>query len=321
MRIFNSSFLMAVAVMSAAGAASLCAQDRTATADSSAAVNLPQQKIGGDDLLVMRVYDSPEFSRSLRVSPDGTIRIPMIKEPVNVQGLFPSQVETLLADLLQREKLLVDPFVTVTVAEYHSRPISVAGAVKAPLTFQAIGTVTLLEALTRAGGVSELAGPEIIVTRANGTSGAQSVQRIPVKPLIEGSDSELNLKLVGGEEVRIPEVGRIVVSGSVIRPGILPVLDSIAKNTVTTVIAQAGGLAPYADHTAYILRVDDQGVTHTITVPLWEIINRRKPDMTLQAKDILQVPDSPKRRITQTAIQTLTGVGAAATTGLVITRR
>ena len=306
--------------MICAGTLGLLAQDRTTVSDPGIGANLPLQKIGADDLLQMRVYDSPEFTHSLRVSPDGTIRIPMVKEPIPVQGMLPSQVESLVAELLQKEKLLIDPFVTITVAEYHSRPISVAGAVKTPTTFQAIGTVTLLEALTRAGGILDGAGSELIVTRQNGAGGSQWVQRIPVKQLIEGSDPELNLKLSGGEEIRVPESGKIVVTGSVARPGVFPMLDSLSKNTVSTVIAQAGGLAPFADHVAYILRVDDQGVTHTIPVPLWDIINRRQPDMSLQAKDILQVPDSPRRRMTQTAIQTVTGVGAAATTGLVIRR-
>ena len=293
-------------------------QTRTAAPDLNSGSNLPMQKIGPDDLLVMNVYDAPEFTRSVRVAADGTIRIPMIKTPIHVQGLFPSEVEVQLAEALRREKLLVDPIVTVNVSEYHSRPISVAGAVRTPITFQAIGSITLLEALTRAGGVSDNAGPDIIVTRPNGADGTQSVQRVPVKPLIEGADPELNLKLAGGENIRIPEVGKIIVSGSVNRPGIYPVLDPVTNNTITTAIAQAGGLAQYAEHEAFIFRVDDQGVTHTIPVPLWDIIKRKKPDMRLQAKDILQVPDSPKRRITQTAIQSLTGVGTATTAGVIL---
>ena len=45
-----------------------------------------------------------------------------------------------MAEALQAAELIVDPFVTVTVAEYNSRPINVMGAVKKPLTFQAVGT-------------------------------------------------------------------------------------------------------------------------------------------------------------------------------------
>ena len=53
----------------------------------------------------------------------------------------------------------------ITVVEYHSRPISVMGAVRKPVTFQADGVVTLLDALSRAEGFTDDAGPEILVTQ------------------------------------------------------------------------------------------------------------------------------------------------------------
>ncbi|HWE50772.1 MAG TPA: polysaccharide biosynthesis/export family protein [Bryobacteraceae bacterium] len=273
------------------------------------------QKVGPTDLLAIQVYDSPEFTRTVRVSAEGTIRLPMLKALVPVDGMLPSEIEVQIAEALRHEQLLVDPYVTVNVAEYHSRPVTVIGAVRTPLTFQVIGAMRLADALARAGGLDvSNAGPEIIVTRPNGDAGAQSVRRIPWKTLLAGTDPELNLILTGGEEIRVPEVAKIIVEGSVARPGVYPVQDPVTLNTVSTAIAQAGGLIQFADHKAFILRVDDQGVTHTIPVPLWEIINRRKPDITLQARDILQVPDSPKRRITQTTINSLTGIGTTAAT-------
>src|ERR1700683_4623359 len=119
-----------------------------------AAPNLPAQRIGPDDLIGLSVYDSPEFTRTIRVGPDGTIRLPMLQQRVNAEGLMPGELERAIADALVGEQLLVDPFVTVTVVEYHSRPISVVGAVRKPVTFQAIGLVTLIDALTRAEGLS-----------------------------------------------------------------------------------------------------------------------------------------------------------------------
>jgi polysaccharide export outer membrane protein len=290
--------------------------------DPTVNVNLPMQKVGPEDLLGIQVYDSPEFTRTVRVSAEGTIRLPMLKAPVKVSGMLPSEIEVQVQEALKREQLLVDPYVTVNVADYHSRPVSVVGAVRLPTIFQAIGTVRLLDAITRAGGLDIAnAGPEIIVTRPNGNDGAELVQRIPSKALLAGTDPELNIKLSGGEEVRVPEVAKIIVEGSVVRPGIYPVQDPIALNTVMTAIAQAGGLIQYADHKAYIIRVDDQGVTHRIEVPLWDIQNRKKPDMTLQARDILQVPDSPKRRITQTTINSVTGVGSSAASSAILIAR
>jgi polysaccharide export outer membrane protein len=283
--------------------------------------NLPLQRVGPEDLLGLQVYDAPEFTRTVRVSAEGTIRLPMLKNPVRVQGLMPNEIEVALTEALEREKLFVDPFVTVNIVEYHSRPISVTGAVRTPAIFQAIGSVSLLDALARAGGlVPDQAGAEIIVTKPNGDTGDQSIQRIPVKALIAGSDPALNLKLTGGEEIRVPDVGKIIVAGSVTHPGAYPVLDS-AANTVTTAIAQAQGTIQYYSHTAYIYRPDEKGSMHEITVDLGKILKRKEPDVTLQARDILYVPDSSGRRITQTAINSLTGLGSAATTAAIYVAR
>ena len=131
----------------------------------SLAGNLPAQKIGSNDLLSISVYGAPELTRTVRVSAEGFIRLPMLKQKVEAKGLMPSDLEAKIAAALDTEKILVEPVVTVTIAEYHSRPISVAGAVKLPLTFQALGQTTLLEALTRAQGLSSEAGTEILVTR------------------------------------------------------------------------------------------------------------------------------------------------------------
>jgi polysaccharide export outer membrane protein len=290
-------------------------------ADLNPSSNLPFQPVGPEDLLGLQVYDAPEFTRTVRVSKEGSIRLPMLKSSIRVQGLLPDEIGVLVKEALVREELLVDPFVTVNIVEFHSRPISVTGAVHTPTIFQAVGSVSLLDALARAGGlVADQAGPEIIVTRPNGDTNTRSIQRIPVKALFAGSDPELNLKLTGGEEVRVPDVGKIIVSGSVTHPGPYPVLDG-ASNTVTTAIAQAGGTIQYFSHTAYIFRPDDKGTMHEIKVDLGKILGRKSPDITLQAKDVLYVPDSSSRRITQNTINSLTGVaGSAAIAGIYVAR-
>jgi polysaccharide export outer membrane protein len=289
--------------------------------DLNPSANLPFQPVGPEDLLGLQVYDAPEFTRTVRVSKEGLIRLPMLKNQIRVQGLLPNEIEVLVKEALEREQLFVDPFVTVNIVEYHSRPISVTGAVRSPTIFQAIGNVTLLDALARAGGLApEQAGPEIVVTKPNGDTNTQSIQRIPVKALFAGSDPELNLKLTGGEEIRVPDVGKIIVSGSVLHPGPVPVLDG-AANTVTTAIAQAQGTIQYYNHTVYIFRPDDKGAMHEIKVDLGKILARKAPDVTLQAKDVLYVPDSPRRRITQNTINSLTGLGASATTAAIYVAR
>ncbi len=127
--------------------------------------NLPAQTIGSNDLLSLNVYGAPELTRTVRVSDEGWIRLPMLKQKIEAKGLMPAQLESKIAAALAEEELLVDPAVTVTIAEYHSRPISVGGAVKLPVTFQAIGKVTLLDALSRAQGLNVDAGSEILISR------------------------------------------------------------------------------------------------------------------------------------------------------------
>src|SRR5712675_1622991 len=127
--------------------------------------NLPAQRIGPNDLIAISIYDAPEFTRTIRVGSDGTIRMPMVKRRIQAERLLPNELENAIAEALKMEELVVDPFVTVTVVEYHSRPITVAGAVHKPITFQAVGTVTLLDALTRAEGLASDAGSEILVTQ------------------------------------------------------------------------------------------------------------------------------------------------------------
>jgi polysaccharide export outer membrane protein len=288
--------------------------------------NLPIQKVGPEDLLGLGVYDAPEFTRTVRIAADGTIRLPMLKEAIRVEGLFPSDVEVLLAEALKREGLFVDPFVTVNVVEYHSRPISVGGMVRTPVIFQAVGKVTLLDALARAGGVvpdipSGCTSNEVVVTRSDGDSGTPLVQHIPLKKLISGADPALNLTLLGGEEIRVPDVGKIVVTGNVVHPGVVPFLDPAETNTVKSAIGQAQGLAQYWGSIGYIYRTDEQGKTNEIVIPLRKIMERKAPDVVLQARDVLYVPDSSGRRITQETVTALMGVGAGATTALIYVLR
>jgi polysaccharide export outer membrane protein len=290
----------------------------TVAAPETQGANLPAQAIGANDLIAVSVYDAPELTRTVRVSADGFVRLPMLKQRVKAQGLMPGELESAIAKALQDEQIIVDPFVTVTVAEYNSHPISVAGAVKLPLTFQATGPVTLLEAITRAGGLSPEAGAEILVTRTqpgpDGTSSAL-VQRILVKGLIDAADPALNIVLNGGEEIRVPESGKVYVIGNVKMPGAFPMGDG-TETTVLKMLALSQGLMPYAAKEAYIYRREGNGSKNEIPIPLSKIMERKAPDTSLLANDILYVPDNKGRRMTlgalEKAMMLVGGVGAAA---------
>lgn len=279
--------------------------------------NLPIQRIGADDLLAVTVYDAPEFTRSVRVSPEGVIRLPMLPQPVQASGFLPSELETAIAAALKDAQLIADPYVTVAVAEYHSRPVSVIGAVKRPVVFQAAGEVTLLDALARAEGLSPEAGGEILLSHAGADGRAGLVQRIPVKGLIDGADPALNVRLSGGEDIRVPEAGRVFIVGDVKKPGSFTVRDE-GEATVLKALAYAEGVQPNANRLAYIYRREASGAKREIAIELKKMMQRKTPDVPLEADDILYIPDATGVRVTLANIEK-TILASGATSALILT--
>ena len=276
--------------------------------------NLPAQPVGPNDLIAVSVYDAPELSRTIRVGADGLIRLPMLEQHIKAEGLYPADLETAIAKALKEEEILNDPFVTVTIAGYHSRPVSVAGAVKGPLVFQAEGPTTLLEALARAQGLREDAGSEIVVSRSQrNTDGSSQMltRRIPVRSLIDNADPDLNLTLTGGEEIRVPEVCKIYIVGNVKKPGAFPVQDG-GDTTVLQMLALAEGLMPFASKQAYIYRREGGAGKNEISVPLDQIMKRRAPDVALAANDILYIPDRSGKRLSLATLEKVAAFGSTA---------
>jgi len=291
-------------------------QARPPAAVAELGANLPARPVAPGDLLAISVYGAPEMSRSVRVSEDGFIRLPMVKRKIEARGAVPSELELRVGSAITEEKILIEPAVVLTIAEYAARPIRVAGAVRHPLTFEATGPVTLLEALTRAEGLSPEAGAEILVTRTSGLNTAGLTKRIVVKDLIETADPAANLILDGGEDVRVPEAGRVFVVGNVKKPGAFPIGDS-GGTSVLKALALAEGLAPFSTKQAYIYRPADGG-KREIAVELRKIMERKLPDVDLIAGDVFYIPDNRSGRVTASVIEKVVSFAAGTASGAVI---
>lgn len=280
--------------------------------------NLPAQRIGPNDLLSISVYDQPELTRTVRVTSEGIIRLPMVTKPLRAQGLFPFQLEEVIAAELKTEELVVQPIVTVTVAEYKSHPISVGGAVKNPMTFQAVEPVKLLDAINRAGGLTPTAGSDILVTFPSSeprSDASQLTKRVPVADLMSGANPDLNFTLTGGEEIRVPEVGKIYVLGEVRHPGAFPV-QANNETTLLQALAMAEGIDRQGviGKQAYIYRRDKDGSKKEIVVDLKNVLDRRAPDVRLVAQDILYIPENKDKKIALSVLEKIAmfaGTGGA----------
>jgi polysaccharide biosynthesis/export protein len=253
------------------------------------------------------------------VDADGDVRLPMLKDPILVKGMVPSQVEAAVAKALIKGNVLVDPVVTVTIVEYQSRPVNVVGAVKNPLVFQATRPIPLLDAIARAGGMREDAGSDIVVSSQVVENGkpVRTTQTIPVRKLIDNADPSLNVMLHGGEEVLVPEALKIYVVGNVRKPGAYSVRND-EGTTILQLLALSEGLAPYSAKVAYVYRRAPGGNKTEMPVELAKIMKRKAPDVPLEANDILYVPDNKGQRLTAQTIDRLAGLGTATATDYII---
>ena len=311
--------LIALLTCVAAGSLLANAQSGSAHAGSGGASlnessNLPSGPIGKNDLVGISVYDSPEFTRTVRISADGELRLPMLQKAIPAAGMYPQELEKAIRQALIDEQVLIDPIVTVSIVEYRSRPISVVGAVRTPVTFQDSGVVTLLDALSQAGGLTENAGKEILVSDPQISStgnAAPAVQHVPVRSLYDGVDPSLNMVLHGGEVIRVPEAGRVYVLGNVKKPGMFLLTDDY-PGSVLKALALSDGLDHFSSDTAYIYRTDP-GSTQKREIPieLKKIIHRKSPDVALSANDILYIPEASGRKAAATTLERATMIGVA----------
>jgi len=282
---------------------------------------LPSQPLGPGDLVQVQVLNFPEFSRTVRVSTEGSIALPLVRQALPVRSKLPVEVESQIRETLRSEDLVVNPSVSVTVVEYSSHPVSVIGAVKTPLIFQAVGRVTLSDAIIRAGGFNTDAGPELLLSRRPPEVPADQpviTRHILIRDLLQSDSREANVTLTGYEEIRVPPAGKMYVLGDVRTPGAYPVMDQ-TDTTVLKALSLSGGLGASPSREAWVIRRDEvSGTKHRISIDLRAILERRAADYPLIPDDILFVPDNRKRRETLAILDRIVTFGAAIGTGVII---
>jgi polysaccharide export outer membrane protein len=142
------------------------------------------------------------------------------------------------------------------------------------------------------------------------------IQRIPVRGLLDGEDTTLNLHLEGGEDIRVPEAGRVFVLGRVKKPGAFFITDG-SESSVMKALALSEGLDTFPSHMAYIYRVEGgSGGRNEIPIELKKIMDRKSADVTLMANDILYIPDATGARASLKVLEASVGIGAALGTAL-----
>jgi polysaccharide export outer membrane protein len=156
--------------------------------------------LGPGDVFEVRVYREPDLSGVFQVAPDGTVDFPLVGN-LRIEGLTSSQAALTLRTRLQ-DGLLNDPFVTVQVKEFQSKRIYVLGQVERPGTFRYEEGMSVVQAVTLAGGFSKTSRPNAtVVTRI--VNGAETRSEVPVEDISRGR--QRNFYLRPGDIVFVPE--------------------------------------------------------------------------------------------------------------------
>lgn len=201
----------------------------------------PLLKLGPGDAVKVEVYGRPDMSTTTYVADEGTIAVPLAGA-VAVAGLSPAKAAQQVAAALRKGQFLVNPQVTITLAQFRSQQVSVLGEVRTPGRFPIEARTTVFDLLAQAGGTTENGADVVFLLRPDG---AGNVTRHPV-PLGRfvardvGGESQ-RLVLRGGDAVFVPRAPRFYIHGEVRTPNLYRLEPGM---TVVQAIAAGGGVTP-----------------------------------------------------------------------------
>lgn len=170
------------------------------SAGSSAAE--PAYQLNPGDAVLVSVWREDALQKEVRVLPDGSITFPLVGR-VEVGGLSTSEAAKLIAARLK--EYIPDPNVTLVITGIEGNRAYVLGKVPKPGPVIMTGPVTVLQALSMAGGLDKFADEGAIkVVRPKAKAGGQEILPIDYRSLISGRDMKSNLLLKSGDTLVVP---------------------------------------------------------------------------------------------------------------------
>ena len=162
----------------------------------------PDYRIGAGDVLQIIVWKEPDASvPAVVVRADGKITVPLLKE-VHVAGMTPAELEKMLAERLGQIVLGAD--VTVVPRDISSVKIYLLGGVRKEGPVLLTRTMTVLQAITEAGGLSEYAKRKKIYVLRN-QNGKQVRLPFDYNAVIRGEHIEQNVMLMPDDTIVVPK--------------------------------------------------------------------------------------------------------------------
>jgi polysaccharide biosynthesis/export protein len=236
-------------------------------------------QLGPGDAVTIHVYGQPDMDATQYVADDGTIRV-ALAGVVGVNGLSPAEASERVESALKNGKYLLDPHVTITLAQSRSQRVSVLGEVRTPGRYNIESNTTVFDVLAQAGGGTADCADIVYVLRP-GPDGAVARYPVNLKGLAGGTGGVSTPTLKGGDSVFVPRAERFYIYGEVQQPNMYKLEPGM---TVVQAIARAGGVTTRGSEKRIELRRRGESGTTTVT--------RATPADLVRADDVIRVRES-----------------------------
>jgi len=236
--------------------------------------------VGEGDVISIKVYENEDLSTTARVAYEGKISVPLLGQ-VLVKDMTVSEIEEKISKLL-KDGYIIDPQVSIFIKEYRSRKAVILGQVNKPGIYELREDTSLLELISKAGGLTKAACSKAIIKRKEGESdNGENVIKINIKNLVEKGENILNIQVRNGDSIYIPKLDVYYVTGEVKKPD---AYDHEESTSVIKAITMAGGFTAKASKTGVkiIRKIGDRE----------EVVSEVKMDVLVFPEDVIVVPES-----------------------------
>jgi polysaccharide biosynthesis/export protein len=260
--------------------------------------------IGPGDEVNVEVFDTPDLDQNGRVTDAGEFPL-MLGGKVRLASLTPIEAARTIEAALISSHVMYYPKVLVTVTQYATQSVTVFGQVNHPGSYSIDTPRSVVDVLGLAGGLTDLADRHVTIERH--TSHRQISYYVSNRP---GDLQDQTAMVNPGDKLIVPKAGIVYVLGDVGRPGGYPMTNNDGTLTVLQAVATAGGTtSSAAPNSSRLIRRTAAGGYQSDPIPFSAMQKGKKPDMPLQAGDIVYVPFSYLRN----AALGITSIAAAAT--------
>jgi protein involved in polysaccharide export with SLBB domain len=160
-----------------------------------------EYRIQVGDQLDIKLFYNTELNEQVIVRPDGRISLQLVHE-VMAAGLTPGELTRLLTEKYAAE--LKKPELTVIVRSFGAQKVYVDGEVAKPGMFPLLGYVTILQAISQAGGLKESARTNEVMVIRHGAGNKPLVLVVNLAKIHDGSDMRQNIALKSFDIVYVP---------------------------------------------------------------------------------------------------------------------